>query len=117
MSEHEHARDLELPHHHLRSSDRFPVVYLRKGAYILLAGLLPTVGVLWRDREAKIATLNANTAGLYLVNVRVDNLEKRVNEFQASNMNGQENIQGDIRALRDEVRQMYLRAIKSGGSP
>ncbi len=117
MAPREHARDDEPEAFlHIRASDRFPQALLRKGAYLLLAASLSAVGVMWRDREAKVAALDANTAGLSLVNVRIDNLERRVDAQNAIALQGQAEIKEDLREYRDEVRKMYQRALAAGST-
>lgn len=67
-------------------------------------GALPTIVFLWQDRDEKARRLTnvefIVSTGLQMANFRIDNLERKVTD-------GQGDIKDDIKALRQDVKEMY----------
>lgn len=104
---------------HQRSEDAFIPRWARRLAYTIAVASLPLLSFAWKEREEKVRLLNTNIAGLQLLTQRVNGLEKRVDVQHTETIEGQQEtkleIKGELRLLREEVRQMYLRAIAAGG--
>lgn len=96
-----------------RGSDRFPVLWLRRLAFALIPALISGVGLLWADRQAKIAAIQTNSLNLASITIRLDTLEQRVTENREYAAAERKEIIEEIRDLRVEVREMYRRAIRA----
>jgi hypothetical protein len=86
------------------------VLWLRRVSYALIPALLSGVGLLWADRAEKITLLNKNTTAIHDVSVRVETLERRVEENKALATEDRKEILDEIKETRKEIRAMYLRA-------